>query len=439
MTTPLKFRTRRGVVVFRLTKKLGRGKVHVAESYSARWVRNGTQYYFPLGPVKRAAGKLADEIDTFLALPMHTIEQAIERYNPAKWEKMNPAKRAATVGDVLKAHETAEPALEIEKNTARDYRNALLLVFRVALAHRRAKSPTEEQIKAMGLDELNGRLASDWKVARTKAAGDDRAKVETAKRSANAVFRSICGLFSREALPHYAHLHLPANLKESVAALEFRTVEKKRYRLPAAAVIERVMSEAWQLRDGFTDKDGRQLAPDLNAYLLWLMAAHAGFRKDEGAHAVREWIEPGKPPRLWVRSTKDFIAKGTDEGFAEVESWVVEELERFGGPSRIMAGLATERTDDAPFRLNLWLKARGLCPNKSEKALHGLRKLFGSYIASTRGIFVAQKFLRHKTVDITNNDYADAILDKALTKLWADRPRWVPVSEEEAGTEILSV
>ena len=50
--------------------------------------------------------------------------------------------------------------------------------------------------------------------------------------------------------------------------------------------------------------------------------------------------------------------------------------------------------------------------------LHELRKLFGSYIASTESIYISQKFLRHADASTTNDSYADAIIDDKIKNLW---------------------
>lgn len=421
---PEKFITPRGVVVFRLKKNLGRGKVHVAGHYTARWVRNYKQHYFRLSSTKRAARKLADDIDRFLDVPTNTIEHAIERFNPNKWERMNPKLRAGTIGDVLKAHADAEKSLGLDHQTGLSYRNGMMVFVRQAIEHRRGRIPSNDTIKAMSLDLITLVTVSDFKVARVNTAGKNKSDIETKKRSANSVFRAVKSLFTKAARNHYAHIQLPEKFDDILETMNYERVEKKKYRLPPTAVIERVMNDAAQLRNGYVDAAGDDVAPDMNMYLTFLLAAHCGQRKKEIAHAMREWIEHTKPPRMWVRSTPDFLAKGKDEGFAEVEPWVIDELETFGGPALLLSGGAKERKVMVFSRLNRWLKSRGLGTKKGEKAVHGLRALFGSMIATTRGIFTAQKFLRHKTVDVTNDSYADVVLDESQHLYWTRRPKW---------------
>jgi hypothetical protein len=56
--------------------------------------------------------------------------------------------------------------------------------------------------------------------------------------------------------------------------------------------------------------------------------------------------------------------------------------------------------------INAWLREKtGL--SKRKKALHTLRKEFGSQLATAHGIFAARKALRHSDITMTNEFYAD--------------------------------
>ena len=50
--------------------------------------------------------------------------------------------------------------------------------------------------------------------------------------------------------------------------------------------------------------------------------------------------------------------------------------------------------------------------------LHELRKLFGSYVATTEGIYISQKFLRHADASTTNDSYADVMANDNIKALW---------------------
>lgn len=424
------FRTRRGVLVYRLAKKIGR-KLHLAEGFTLRVVRNGKQYYFPLPSKQRDAENEANKIDAYLDVRSHSIESAVKLFNPDGWERKNPTSRCATVGDILTAHEGAEKAMGIEPSTADGYRQHLLILFRQGLARRRGGTePTDDAVKKMGLEELTLRLANDFKAARVSLAGENKSEQETKKRSANQVLRSVSAIFSFDARQHYTHLKLPAELDDTLKRMFFRKVGKVKKRLPPVNVIRRVYGDAHELRDG----DGKKIAPDRNAYLAWLLAAHAGFRKKEVANAMRDWIDRGEKPRIWVRGTAEFKIKDKEERIVEVQSWVLDEIEALSeSPALILSGTKSERKVHTFDRLNAWLRRKGFAEKKGDKGVHGLRFLFGSYRANRFSLYDAQKMLGHESADTTNDHYADVMLDKTLYALWENRPSWAVPEKPKPG------
>ena len=425
-SSPLTFVTKRGVTVFR-----GDNGKAPTSNYYVRYARNGRREYFSLPSTKADAAKIADEIDRFLDVRSNTLDMAIQKFDPAKWEKLHPAARSATVGDVIKAHETAEKAIGVENKTGKNYRSSLVILFRQALRHRRGKVLPDEVIAGYSMDEFTMRLISDFKQCRVETAGENKEEQERKKRSSNGLLRSVRALFSTEARQHYGHLHLPAHLDAMLANMAYRKVEKLKFRLPANEVIARVYSSAWQLRDGYTE-NGVTHEPDRNAYLAFLLAGHAGLRKEEAAFSVRAWIEDTTPPRVWVKSTPEFKPKDKDARYAEVEQWVIDEiLSVCNSPSYILGGNLSERTSFTFKRLLLWLKAKGLCAGNRERSVHELRKLYGSYIANTKGLYAAQKFLGHESADTTDRTYADIMIAEDVKDLWRKRPAWVPVPDKK--------
>jgi len=51
--------------------------------------------------------------------------------------------------------------------------------------------------------------------------------------------------------------------------------------------------------------------------------------------------------------------------------------------------------------------------------LHECRKLYGSYMASTENLYVAQKNLRHASPMTTNDFYTDLVKGQEVLGLWA--------------------
>jgi integrase len=267
-------------------------------------------------------------------------------------------------------------------------------------------------------------------------AGADKGAQEKKKRAANRTLVFVRSLFSQAARRHYTHLVLPANLDEVLDAAIFRKVGKIRKRLPESEVLQRLFTEAGELRE-----------TDRNAYIAFLLAAHSGLRLKEIAWARPDWLAAGDPPRMWVKTTEDFIAKSYEERFAEVQPWVFEELSALtaGQPYllnsdqnmvdgqvrvRLKRRSAKKNASDEREvfvfrRLNAWVKARGFAEAKGEKGVHGLRFLFGAYIANRRSHYTAQKFLGHESVKTTEDHYTDLILDTSLYDLWEKRPAWL--------------
>lgn len=427
------FYTRRGVLVTRLMKRMAGGKLHVASNFTMRVRRNNRQVYFTLPSVRKDAEKQANKIDAFLDVRENTLDQAVQKFDPEKWNRLNPTALAATVGDVLAAHETAQKSLGLDERTARDYRSNLILIFRQALEHRRGSVPTDEQIKKIGLDEFTVRLAADFKVARVARAGTDKTEIETKKRSVNAVARNARAIFGVDARQHYEHLVLPKHLDDALNALVFKKTGGKKYRLPPVELIRKIFDLGQVLRNGDPENG---VLPDRNAYLAYLLALQAGHRKKEIGEAVLDWIEDGEKPRIWVRTTPTFIAKNREEGWAEVQQWVIDEIRALcESPSYILSGTKTERKAEAFDRLNKRLRAIGL---KALRPTHELRKLFGSYVANRFDLYRAQNALRHESPDITSDTYADLIVDESILVLWETRPPWAvqPVAAKPAESKI---
>lgn len=273
----------------------------------------------------------------------------------------------------------------------------------------------DEEVKLLPMSDYTLRLVSDFKLARVAKAGENKAEQEKKKRSANGVLRAVAALFSVQARRFYTSLVLPEGLDEVIADAKFRKVGKIRKRLPISDVLRRVFLEAGELRKA-----------DPSAYLAFLLAAHAGFRAGEIGHARPDWLQEGNPPRAWVHATDDFGAKGKDERFAEIQPWVFTEIAALTkGRTYIIDGNKTERTNKTFRRLNDWVKARGFNEAKGEKGVHGLRFLFGAYIANRRSHYTAQKFLGHESITTTEEHYTDLILDTSLFELWETVPGWV--------------
>jgi len=78
--------SKRGVNVFRLIKHRG-GKTLIGSSFNMRVYRNGKRVYFQLPSTLAEAKREADNIAAFLDLRSNTLEAAIAKFTPERWER----------------------------------------------------------------------------------------------------------------------------------------------------------------------------------------------------------------------------------------------------------------------------------------------------------------------------------------------------------------
>jgi len=408
--------TRRGVRIFRVTRKRADGSAAVDPNFQYRVWRGGRRVYFQLPSRLSDAIAEADKIDTFLDIRSNSLDDAIKTFDPDRWALKNPAAKTCTVAQLLTAHEAAEKALGLNSRTALGYRQSLIILFSDSLSYRRKRVVADDDIKAMPLDEFTARLVADFKVARVSLAGDDKAAQESKKRSANGVLRSVRALFSAPAREHYSALKLPDDLDAVLANMAFRKVGKIAKRLPSSEVIRTLFSAIASVR-----------TEDENLYLAFLLAAHAGLRKAEVAAARLSWLdESSTPPRLWVRTEDDFTPKSGADRFIELQPWVAAELATLCKDRKhMLTGTLTERVGLVFRRLNTWVKDRHFNEANGEKGVHGLRFLFGAYVTNRKergGLYTAMKFLGHESQSTTEKHYADIMLDQSIFACWETAP-----------------
>lgn len=399
----------KGVLIARLWKTGPDGRRVYAEAWTLRKVRNGRQLYFTLPRERAKAEQVANEIDAFLQVRSNTVEQALAKFAPGKTGGTGDA--VATVGETVDAYLKRRDVLDVKKSSAEQAVRGLLRIVWLARAQRAGRrgfygtamdEREKEAVRRTSLADVDHTMLTHFKSA-VLAGVEDEVVKKSRKRTANGYLAGARSLFTDAARRVYraAGLIVP-ELAALAAEPDFRKVDT-RYRLPELRVINAMFDLGPRLRE-----------TDRNAYLAWLLALHAGLRKEEIGHCRRAWFSETAPWKIRVAADGEFNPKG-HEGETEVEPWVHDEIVRLGGEDYVLTGHASERCDDVFRRLNPLLRAAGM---DREKPTHELRKLFGSYIASTRGLFVAQKFLRHQSAQLTSDDYADAVLDELLRARW---------------------
>jgi integrase len=403
-------RNGKGPVIFRKYSVMPDGSQVYDQYYTRRIVRNAKQYYFKLGTNQRDAEKRSNDLDKFLQDPMHSIHDAVVKFNPDKAERMSACK--ITIKELIEAHEEVEPTLELKDGTAHHYRTALMRAVRTVIAYR-AKKPRPdamlykdslEAVSDFPVSHLNDRFISDLKMAEMKAADGSISEQGNIKRRLKSVMADARSVLCPSALEEYAAqgLKLP-DVEPFMKTVLFKRVTKKRYRLPPVEVIAAIQRDMGELRE------------NLNAYRMFLLAMGAGLRKREIRECRQSWIVGGDQPTVFIGVTEDWEQKSHGESCIELCEWAYKELMNcMDDGAMVITGTVTDAADASKF-LCAWLRSKGL---DRHKPTHELRMLYGSWVANRRGLFVAQKLLRHKDAQVTSDSYSDLIADEKILQFW---------------------
>jgi integrase len=169
----------------------------------------------------------------------------------------------------------------------------------------------------------------------------------------------------------------------------------------------RVPNEPWQAMPAEVVKGVvagiRDLEELRNMLAIPLMLAlYAGMRRGECAAAKWEWL---RDDGITI-GDDDYLPKSGQRRFVPMSPDVVARLRKFAGnptdPMVIAYGphLPTHRS--AFEHAADWLKQHGI---KDRKPFHALRKLFGSLVCQSQGLFAAQRMLGHSSPTITERHY----------------------------------
>lgn len=411
MTDQYTFRTKkgRGAVIKRRSRKTKDGTIRYEDFYTRRIFR-GKEYVFKLATNARDAEKRSNEIDKFLGDPTNTIEDAFQRFNPDSAERRNKL----TVADVLRAHVEIERVLEIKHSTAKNYRSQLIWCIRRVIAHRKGrKMPSPiyfdkalEEIEDFRLSGLNARFISDLKLNELSLAKSSIAEQNKAKRRLNSILSDAKSLFSETAIKEYeSRGYTIPDMSAFTTATVFKRVSKKRYQLPSDDVILNIQNSLDELRG------------NPNSFRILLLALGAGLRKMEAIQCKQVWLIGGECPKVFIGESDDWEQKGLGESRVDLCGWAYRELMNLmESGDRVLSGTLTDGEDAARF-LCAWLRQKGL---DRQKPIHELRMLYGSWVANRRGIFAAQKLLRHKDAQVTSDSYADLIVRDNILQFWDD-------------------
>jgi integrase len=406
------------------TKKFG------VAVYRQRYLENGVEQYsrpfyfgktvnkkltrFPLGVDMKKAESLAEEIASFLSLPMNTIEMAMERYNPRVKERRN---KVVTFTELLKIYGDAlgiigRKGKAVSKQSFAGYATSASTALRKVESYRTGKpfqsfsgqrKPDLSPWLNQSLDVLTRKWVMDLKLSclPPPPEGEEEADEEeilTAKISCDTTLRCTRALFSKQAMRYYKELKL--NLPDLSGFLSEPDYGAKKYfQLLPPDVIVKVAQASLALR-----------AADLDAYRAYLLCMNCGLRRGEAIAFSPAWIQDLDKPTLKVTVRGAFNPKHGTGRKATIEPWVATTLRELGPVQQAVA----------LDRLNDWLKDLIPAEHGVSKAVHELRKCWVSYKAKTEGIHVASSQAGHRDVKTTSTSYADNMMADSLLPLWKE-------------------
>ncbi len=416
----------------RLQKRtyIGRdGSVVEIPSWQVRMKCAGRAIYFNLETTNRAEASVKAR-DIYLFLKANGLEATLKKFKSEDEETADSNLTVEEFGDLYRKEiELVEyPPL---RHTIERYISCLLLICSFVGVKRIARL-TVEKICLFKVKYFKRAIQK----------GRDETKVKT---TINSHLRGAACLFSKQMLDVYRRRGV--NLVNPFEGQRFRRIELK----PCTPLPRELLDSIWQdsakLRDGDPDaparptpnkggrpkkgtrkqppkKEVRWKEPDWRkpfpaAYQILLLELGLGLRRHESDKAEWDWFFVLKGRRyVEVRKTEFFTPKGKRRRILPVEDVLWEALlqlkpegSRFVVPGNepIMYTRQTApknlayRCEGDHRILVAWLRKKGI---KDSRPCHLLRKEFGSYVATSFGLFVAQRLLGHSSPTVTEAFYA---------------------------------
>lgn len=400
------------------------GKVEVPE-WQVRFQTGGRDEWFNLGTANQAAAaKKAKEIATHLA--GCGWESTLARFKPR-----TESKQTITLPEFYDLYGAALRRVEYPPTpqTAARYIKSLAFICR-HLDIIRINDLTPDEVSRFKGDYLE------------KARGEKR-HPESVKVSCNTLLRNAGAIFSRPMLAEYQAQGL--KIENPFEGQKLRRIKLKSYSPINRDLLDRIWVEAEKLRDGDPgatkrviirtggrkakrpagEKAKRWGEPDFNspqtgAYLLLLLELGLGLRRHEADKAQWDWFSTDSNGRHYieVRATPYFTPKSKESRIIPVDGLLHETIQATQSdaspfivpgrlPKRYEPGKEPKnlvyRADQHHRTLAFWLRKHGIT---DEKPCHSLRKEFGSYVATSFGLFHAQRMLGHSSPKVTADYYA---------------------------------
>ena len=315
--------------------------------------------------------------------------------------QMSRRRASSTIGEALEAFENSG-VRRCSQGTANRYANELRILIRDAKGLDESAS----------LDELNQELVNSFYNNRLKGLdGMDKIK---ASSLANHTYRKARSIFGRRTIKDgvFKGLTLPLASLQEFRTQPYHDGTDPQYEPPCPTVMEKILKDAGRVRD-----------EEPGVYVAFMLALCAGLRAGEAAWL--EWRnfsevqnEHGKGWVIVVQSSHQHVTKSKKSRRVPVHKAIVEELYRVNGKSRyVIPGSDNYRKDTVWRNLATWFKSHGWTDNKKA---HAMRGYFGAQVATSQGLYQAQKYLGHSTPVITNKYYAALLKLEAPTLVVPD-------------------
>lgn len=216
----------------------------------------------------------------------------------------------------------------------------------------------------------------------------------TRNASANSVVRQARSIFAKRCMPYYEEMGIP----DISGFMEHPLMDELDpcYSMPPLDLREKMIAAAADLR-----KD------DPGAYAAHILSLYTGLRASEMKNARWDWM------RYSDDCKKQYLelpanTKSKKGRYVPLSADVLAELRSLSGDKEyIVPGASPTARHKAIYRRHsAWLRKQGVTGGKTN---HALRKLFGATIASTQGLYAAQKLLGHSNPQLTSDYYADLV------------------------------
>jgi len=370
--------------------------------------------------------------DIYISLIANGWEAALEKFKPQTEKRDN-----LTVEEFTDLYREKIELVEYPPiiRTVERYVGCLLLICKLVGIKRIARL-TEEKVAAFKQKYLKR--------------GQEKGRDETSvKLTCNSHLRGAAALYSKQMMKAYATAgFVVVNPFEGQL---LRRIELKPYTPLPRELLDSIWTDSAKLRDGdpdapaplkppkktkprrrqkmrphqAADDSPRWCEPDWRkphpeAYTILLLELGIGLRREESDKYQWDWFFTGHDGRRYieVKKTEYFTPKGKRRRIIPVEPvlWTALQEGRQDVTPFIVPGnmpiIYTRKTapKNIAYRcerhhrtLVAWLRKKGIT---DRKPCHLLRKEFGSYVATSFGLFVAQRLLGHSSPAVTDAFYA---------------------------------